>query len=122
MSKVFRGKFVAGIKKVYDRGELILPSSFSNSDFFENYIDHIVNRKWVIYMKSQFKSSTKIVEYMARYTHKSAIANSRIIAIDNNTIRFRLYAPESFGHLAGADVDTCAGQHVDTSPEFMWTV
>jgi len=40
-------------------------------------------------MKSQFQSSAKIVEYMARYTHKSAIANSRIISIDNNIIRFK---------------------------------
>jgi len=39
-------------------------------------------------MKSQFKTSQKIVEYMARYTHKSAIANSRIVSIDNNIIRF----------------------------------
>ena len=89
MSKVFRGKFIEGIKKAYDEGRLTLPTSFNDTNFFENYIDHIVNRKWVIYMKSQFKSSTKIVEYMARYTHKSAIANRRIISIDNNTIRFR---------------------------------
>ena len=89
MSKVFRGKFIEGIKKAYYEGKLILDKSFDDTDFFENYIDNIVNRKWVIYMKSQFKSSAKIVEYMARYTHKSAIANSRIISIDNNTIRFR---------------------------------
>ncbi len=40
-------------------------------------------------MKSQFQTSAKIVEYMARYTHKSAIANSRIVSIDNNIIRFK---------------------------------
>jgi hypothetical protein len=34
----------------------------------------------------------------------------------------QLYAPVTFGHLAGIDVDTRAGQHVDTSPEFMWTL
>ena len=89
MSKVFRGKFIEGIKKRYYEGKLIIDKSFKDSNFFENYIDNIVNRKWVIYMKSQFKGSTKIVEYMARYTHKSAIANSRIVSIDNNTIRFR---------------------------------
>jgi len=89
MSKVFRGKFIEGIKKAYDDGKLILDPSFDDTGFFENHIDNIANRKWVIYMRSQFKSSTKIVEYMARYTHKSAIANSRIISIDNNTIRFR---------------------------------
>jgi len=89
MSKVFRGKFIEGIKKRYYEDKLIIDEGFKNSNFFENYIDNIANRKWVIYMKSQFKDSTKIVEYMARYTHKSAIANSRIVSIDNNTIRFR---------------------------------
>ncbi len=89
MSKVFRGKFVQGIKKAYDEGRLILHTRFNDVNFFENYIDHIVNRKWVIYMKSQFRSSTKIVEYMSRYTHRSAIANSRILSIDNHTVRFR---------------------------------
>ncbi len=89
MSKVFRGKFIEGIKKAYYKGKLQLHKSFNDSNFFENYIDNIVNRKWVIYMKSQFKESSKIVEYMARYTHKSAIANSRIISIDNNIIRFK---------------------------------
>ena len=89
MSKVFRGKFIAGIKKAYYAGKLQLHKNFDDTNFFENHIDNIVNRKWVIYMKSQFKESSKIVEYMARYTHKSAIANSRIVSIDNNTIRFR---------------------------------
>jgi len=89
MSKVFRGIFIDRLKKAYYGGKLSLNKEFENSKFFENYIDNLVSRKWVIYMKSQFKSCTKIVEYMARYTHKSAIANSRIISIDNNTIRFK---------------------------------
>jgi len=89
MSKVFRGIFIAKLKKAYYDGKLELHNEFKDSGFFENYIDNLVSRKWVIYMKSQFKSCTKIVEYMARYTHKSAIANSRIISIDNNIIRFK---------------------------------
>jgi len=89
MSRVFRGIFIARIKKAYYDGKLQLHDEFRNSGFFENYINNLVSRKWVIYMKSQFKTSQKIVEYMARYTHKSAIANSRIVSIDNNIIRFR---------------------------------
>ena len=89
MSKVFRGIFIAKVKKAYYDGNLEVHNELKNPNYFENYIDNLVSRKWVIYMKSQFKTSTKIVEYMARYTHKSAIANSRIISIDNNTIRFR---------------------------------
>ena len=89
MSKVFRGIFITRLKKAYDDGELELHDEYKNSAFFENYIDNLVSRKWVVYMKSQFKTSQKIVEYMARYTHKSAIANSRIVSIDNNIIRFK---------------------------------
>ena len=89
MSKVFRGIFIKRVKKAYYEGSLEVHNELKSSNYFENFIDNLVSRKWVIYMKSQFKTSQKIVEYMARYTHKSAIANSRIISIDNNTIRFR---------------------------------
>jgi hypothetical protein len=89
MSKVFRGKLIQGIKKAYYKNELQLDDKFNNVGFFENFIDNIVNRKWVVYSKSQFQSSAKIVEYMSRYTHRTAISNSRIISINNNIIRFK---------------------------------
>ena len=89
MSKVFRGKLIQSIKKVYYSNSLQLDKRFDDTRFFESFIDNIVNRKWVVYSKSQFKSSTKIVEYMSRYTHRTAIANSRILSIDNNIIRFK---------------------------------
>ncbi len=89
MSKVFRGILIERVKKAYYDGSLEVHDELRNPNYFENYIDNLVSRKWVIYMKSQFKSCTNIVEYMARYTHKSAIANSRIISIDNNIIRFK---------------------------------
>ena len=89
MSKVFRGIFIKRVKKAYYESKLEVHDELKNSNYFENFIDNLVSRKWVIYMKSQFKTSQKIVEYMARYTHKSAIANSRIISIDNNIIRFK---------------------------------
>lgn len=89
MSKVFRGIFIKRVKEAYYDGRLEVHDALKNNSYFENFIDNLVSRKWVIYMKSQFKTSQKIVEYMARYTHKSAIANSRIVSIDNNIIRFK---------------------------------
>jgi len=89
MSKVFRGKLIEGIKKAYYNKELELDAKFNDNRYFESFIDNVIERKWVVYSKSQFKSSQKIVEYMSRYTHRSAIANSRIISIQNNTITFR---------------------------------
>ena len=89
MSQVFRGIFIAKLKRAYYDAKLEVHNELKDTRLFENYIDHLVSRKWVIYMKSQFKTSQKIVEYMARYTHKSAIANSRILSINNNIIRFK---------------------------------
>ena len=89
MSRVFRGIFVKRLKQAYYDGSLEVHDELKNQNYFENYINNLVSRKWVIYMKSQFQTSAKIVEYMARYTHKSAISNSRIISIDNNIIRFK---------------------------------
>ena len=88
MSKVFRGKLIQGIKQAYYKNELYLNDDMKSAIQFENFIDYIVNRKWVIYMKSQFPTSQKIVEYLSRYTHRTAISNSRIISIDNNIVRF----------------------------------
>nr|WP_287413388.1 transposase [Pseudodesulfovibrio sp.] len=89
MSKVFRGKFIQGIKKAYYKDELYLNDDMKHSLQFESFINNITNRKWVIFMKSQFPTSKKIVEYLSRYTHKTAISNSRIISIDNNIVRFK---------------------------------
>jgi hypothetical protein len=89
MSKVFRGKLIEGVKKAYYQDELELDERFSDSKYFESFIDNVVKRKWVVYAKSQFQSSQKIVEYMSRYTHRTAISNSRIISIKDNMIRFR---------------------------------
>ena len=89
ISKVFRGKLIQGIKKAYYKDELYLNDDMKNSMQFESFIDNITNRKWVIFMKSKFPNSKKIVEYLSLYTHRTAISNSRIISIDNNIVRFR---------------------------------
>ena len=104
MSKVFRGKLIEGIKKAYynekrrqtcdlmSQGKLSvfnLNEDMKSTKSFESFIDNITNRKWVVYSKSQFPTSKKIVEYLSLYTHRTAISNSRIISIDDNIVRFR---------------------------------
>ncbi len=89
MSVVFRGKLIQGIKKAYYHDRLELDERFKDKNFFESYIDNIVQRKWVVYQKAPFNSSEKIVEYMSRYSHRTAIANSRIVSIDDDSVRFR---------------------------------
>ncbi len=88
MSKVFRGKLIEGIKEAYYKNQLELDARFDDRRYFENFIDNVVKRKWVVYSKSQFQSHQRVVEYMSRYTHRTAIANSRIMSIENNIIRY----------------------------------
>jgi hypothetical protein len=71
MSTVFRAKFVAELRKK----KLKIPQSVYAIIF---------KKKWVVYAKPAFGSARSIVEYLGKYTHKIAISNYRILAINKN--------------------------------------
>ncbi len=74
MAKVFRAKFVAELRKQLD-----LDQRLYNGLFLKN---------WVVYAKRPFGNPKAVIEYLGRYTHKVAISNHRIKAIDNETVTF----------------------------------
>ena len=74
MSNVFRARFVENIRKEFDP-----PRSF---------YDKLFAKDWVVYAKRPFSSPQYVVEYLARYTHKIAISNHRIISLDNARVCF----------------------------------
>ena len=91
VSKVFRGKFVEGLKKAYYDGELTIPDE--NEDLreprrFEQFIDRMVCRKWVVYAKAPFSGPEEVVRYIGRYTHRVAISNYRIISVKDGQVTF----------------------------------
>ncbi|MCD8403703.1 transposase [Tenacibaculum finnmarkense genomovar finnmarkense] len=69
LSKKFRGVFIAKLRKQ-------LP------EIKQDVYDRLFDKKWVVYAKSPFGNPENIIEYLGRYTHKIAISNSRILAID----------------------------------------
>jgi len=69
MSKVFRAKYVALLRK-------------NKMPISQEIYDKLFSKKWVIYAKQQFHSPKYVVEYLGRYTHKIAISNYRIKQID----------------------------------------
>tara|TARA_R110000782_G_scaffold160002_1_gene252058 strand:- start:9 stop:575 length:567 start_codon:yes stop_codon:yes gene_type:complete len=71
MSKVFRARFVASLRKEFPPQ----PTAFYESLFKHN---------WVVYCKRPFLGPAQVVEYLGRYTHKIAIGNHRIKSLDNN--------------------------------------
>ena len=90
LSIVFRGKFIEGLKKAYYAGKLFLPDNLSikDADEFEQWINRLVSRNWVVNSKPPFAGPEEVVRYIGRYTHRVAISNSRILSVKNGQVRF----------------------------------
>src|SRR5690554_2800538 len=76
MSKVFRARFVAGLRKELKKSK--------SPSFYEN----LFKNQWVVYCKRPFLGPPQVVEYLGRYTHKIAIGNHRIKGLGNGSVRF----------------------------------
>ena len=70
MSKVFRAKFVAELRK-------------NGKDIPQSLFDQLFKKNWVVYAKKPFQNTFSVIEYLGRYSHKVAISNHRILNMDN---------------------------------------
>jgi len=102
LSVVFRAKFRDGLQRLFDQGQLQFPSSeprLSDPVVFARWLRHLCRHKWVVYTKRPFAGPQAVLAYLCRYTHRVAITNSRLEALDlqNGTVTFRYkdYAHDS---------------------------
>lgn len=92
LSRVFRGKFIAMLKKAYRRGELVFHGrlhGLATDKTFESLIDQSVTKEWVVYCKPPFGGPEQVLKYLARYTHRVAISNSRLLDMQDGQVEFR---------------------------------
>jgi len=92
ISAVFKGKFLALLKQAYQQNQLkfeghIKPLQLKGN--FKVLLNLVYAKNWVVYAKKPFKSSTHIVNYLGRYTHRVAISNDRISCIEGDQVIFR---------------------------------
>jgi hypothetical protein len=104
LSKVFRGKFVAALKAGRENGSL--RGSALNDEAWHGLLSRLHAHDWVVYAKQPLGGPAQVLEYLGRYTHRVAISNERIVAIDADGVRFRVRADAVSGkkrtlHLAG---------------------
>lgn len=85
MSKVYKGKFLHGLKQLILRGEVILVEPEANKIF-----DQLYQKDWIVYAKTPFGGPHAVIEYLGRYTHKVAISNHRITSFNDqeSTVTF----------------------------------
>jgi hypothetical protein len=84
LSRVFRGKFLAGLRAALAKGKLRFAA-----DRFERLLSAAVRTDWVVYTKPHFGSSEQVLKYLARYTHRVAISNARLLDFEDGMVRFR---------------------------------
>ena len=86
----FRSLFLKGLKELYRTEKLYLDGTpFINSIMFQKLIDTLFKKEWVVYLKESFQNKDSVIEYLARYTHRIAISNHRIVSLKNNMVTFK---------------------------------
>lgn len=92
LSRVFRGKFIAGLKRAFQQRKLVFPGSlkpFAESKAFHAFLRTLFRQDWVVYSKRPFGGPQHVLQYLARYTHRVAISNHRIVNVADGNVTFR---------------------------------
>jgi len=85
LSRVFRGKFIDGLKRMRGKGKLI---GTEDDRAFDRLLKASVKHDWVVYAKPPFGGPQQVLKYLARYTHRIAISNRRLVSVDDETVSF----------------------------------
>jgi hypothetical protein len=86
LSRVFRGKFIDLLKRAWISGEL---RGIESDGTLAHLIDASVKHDWVVYAKPPLGGPQQVLKYLARYTHRIAISNRRLVSIDHKSVTFR---------------------------------
>jgi len=92
LSRVFRGKFVEGLKRAYRSHVLRFigaAGELTQRSNFEAFINGLFRQDWVVYAKPSMGGPVQALRYLARYTHRVAISNHRLLAFDGDRVTFR---------------------------------
>jgi hypothetical protein len=93
LSAVFRGKFLAGLRAAFARGQLRWSRRRTHRGAahttFERLVSAAVRTDWVVHVKRPFAGAEVVLKYLARYTHRVAISNRRLLDVNDGFVRFR---------------------------------
>ena len=92
LSPVFRGKFLAGLRRAFDSGSLSLAGStgsLANAAHRAAFFSALYAQPWVVYAKRPFSGAEQVLAYLGRYTHRIALTNNRLVSVCDTAVRFR---------------------------------
>jgi hypothetical protein len=92
LSRVFRGQYLDGLRRAYRRGRLRLVGKLAppaDAAAFHAFVRPLYGKDWVVYAKRPFGGPAQVLKYLARYTHRVAISNHRLVKLENGRVTFR---------------------------------
>jgi hypothetical protein len=92
LSEVFRGKFREQLRELFQQGRLQFHGSLqqlASHGAFSYFLWQLGQKDWVVYAKPPFGGAEHVLNYLARYTHRVAISNHRLVAFENDRVSFR---------------------------------
>jgi hypothetical protein len=92
LSRLFRRLFLEKLVAAHQARELQFfngHAALANPQDFATFLAPLRNSEWVVYSKRPFGGPKQVLRYLARYTHRVAISNSRLIAFDNKGVTFK---------------------------------
>jgi hypothetical protein len=98
LSPLFRGKFLDGLRKLYESGALVLGgpcAGLADPATFARLLDTLYATDWVVYAKPTFAGPEQVFNYLGRYTHRVGISNQRLQAFDERGVRFATKAKKT---------------------------
>ena len=87
----FKGKYLALLDRLYKKGSLYFSAScapLEDPSHWQAFKDNLYEKDWCPYIKETFNGFGNAIEYLGRYTHKIAIANSRILSVTDSLVTF----------------------------------
>jgi Putative transposase/Transposase zinc-binding domain len=91
LSRVFQNLFLEGLTAAFKAGELQFFTdlvSLNDARAFASILAPLRTTEWVVYAKEPFAGPKQVLAYLARYTHRVAIANSRLLDLDQTHVSF----------------------------------
>jgi hypothetical protein len=92
LSRVFRGKYLARLRQLQAAGKLVLPArlaALTDAAAFAAWLRPLYRKDWVVYAKRPFGGPAQVLKYLARYTHRVAISNARLLKLQEGKVTFR---------------------------------
>src|SRR5271166_1640785 len=92
LRRVFRGKFVAGLKSAFQHGQLHLSGDLAllvQPKIFASWLRPLFRKDWIVYCKPPFGGPDYVLQYLGRYTHRVAISNHRLVSLADGQVTFR---------------------------------